>query len=34
MVSAWVLATLVSLGAVACAVGAVRLVRRPNGARR
>jgi hypothetical protein len=34
MVSAWVLATLASLGAVACAAGAVRLVRRPKGARR
>jgi hypothetical protein len=34
MVSAWVLATLASLGAVACVVGAVRLARRPTGARR
>ena len=32
MVSAWVLVTLASLGALACAVGAVRLVRRPAGA--
>jgi hypothetical protein len=34
MVSAWVLASLTSLGAVACAVSAYRLARRPKGARR
>jgi hypothetical protein len=34
MVSAWILAGLASLGALACAVGALRLARRPTGARR
>jgi hypothetical protein len=34
MVSAWVLITLVSLAALACAAGAYRLARRPKTARR
>jgi hypothetical protein len=34
MVAAWLLVTLASLGALACGYGAVRLARRPQGARR
>ena len=34
MVSAWALVTLASLAALACAYGALRLARRPAGARR
>jgi hypothetical protein len=34
MVSAWVLVTLATLAALACAFGAYRVARRPKGARR
>jgi hypothetical protein len=34
MVSAWALVTLASLAALACAYGAVRLARSPEGTRR
>ncbi|MBB3085050.1 hypothetical protein FHR93_003267 [Geodermatophilus sabuli] len=34
MVSAWVLVALASLAALSCGYGAVRLARRPTGARR